>query len=140
MNAPNHHFPLPPVALVSGLGAVVAGEKLGAAAALARLSALPHLICHSAFLIDRLASAAAAPKSLARSAKDIKHFDVAELFAFVVPARVATPTPAGFARALAVERGENDSQTLLNVVDDLLARVSNRNYPLLREAAETAKM
>ncbi len=138
MNAPNHNFPLPPVALVAGLGAVVAGEKLGAAAALARLSALAHLICHSTFLIDRLASAAAAPKSLARSAKDIKHYDVAELFAFVVPARVATPTPAGFARALGVERGENDSQTLLNVVDDLLARLSNRNYPLLREAAETA--
>ena len=123
---------------MAGLGAIVAGEKLGAAAALARLSALPHLICHSAFLVDRLAATAAAPKSLVRSAKDIRHFDVAELFAFVVPARVATPTPAGFARALGVERGDTESLTLQFVVDDLLARISNRNYPHLREAAETA--
>ncbi len=138
MNKALHNFPLPPVALIAGLGATVAGEKLGAAAALARLSALPHLICHAAFLIDRLAATAAAPKSLVRSAKDIRHFDVAELFAFVVPARVATPTPSGFARALGVEHGETESEILLHVVDDLLARVSNRNYPLLREAAETA--
>ena len=138
MNILDHNFPLPPTALSQGLGAVVSGDKLGAAAALARLSALPHLICHSAFLIDRLGATAAAPKSLIRAAKEIRHFDVAELFAFVVPARIATPTPSGFARALAVEQGESESKTLVAVVEDLLARVSNRNYPLLREAAETA--
>lgn len=138
MNIADHNFPLPPVALSHGLGAVVSGEKRGAAAALARLSALPHLICHASFLIDRLGAAAAAPKSLIRAAKDIRHFDVAELFAFIVPARIATPTPTGFARSLALEPGANDTETLVTVVEDLLARVSNKNYPLLREAAETA--
>ena len=138
MNIANHNFPLPPTALPHGLGATIAGEKLGAAAALARLSALPHLICHSAFLVDRLGAAAAAPKSLIRAAKDIRHLDVAELFAFIVPARVATPTPTGFALALAVDLADTETETLQRVVDDLLARVSNRNYPLLREAAETA--
>jgi ATP-dependent DNA helicase DinG len=138
VNFADHKFPLPPTALGVGLGAYIAGEKLGAAAALARLSALPHLVCHSAFLIDRLGATAAAPKSLIRAAKDIRHFDVAELFAFIVPARVATPTPVGFARSLAIEPLANDGETLIAVVEDLIARVSNRNYPLLREAAETA--
>lgn len=138
MNIIDKYIPLPPTALGLGIGAVIAGEKLGAAVALARLSALPHLVCHSAFLIDRLAAQAAAPRSLIRSAKDIRHFDVAELFAFVVPARVATPTPTGFARALAVEVADHESETLLAVVNDLLSRIANRNYPLLREAAETA--
>ncbi len=138
MGLTNHVLNLPPTALSSGLGATVAGQKLGAAAALARLSALPHLICHAGFLIDRLGAAAAAPKSLISAAKHIKHFDVAELFAFIVPARVATPTPSGFARSLSVEIGQTEADTLIAVVNDLLERVSNRNYPLLREAAEAA--
>jgi ATP-dependent DNA helicase DinG len=138
VNSLDHKFPLAPAALVSGLGAVVAGEKLGAAAALARLSALPHLVCHASFLIDRLAASSAAPRSLSRAAKDKRHYDVAELFAFVVPARVATPTPAGFARSLSLPKADTETDTLLSVVDDLLARLSNRNYPLLREAAEAA--
>jgi ATP-dependent DNA helicase DinG len=138
VNFADHKFPLPPAALGAGLGASVAGEKLGAAAALARLSALPHLVCHASFLIERLAATAAAPRSLVRAAKDQRHYDVAELFAFVVPARVATPTPTGFAKSLGVVLGETETETLSAVVEDLLQRLSNRNYPLLREAAEIA--
>jgi ATP-dependent DNA helicase DinG len=138
VNIANHKFSFPPTALVAGLGASIAGEKLGAAAALARLSALPHLVCHASFLIERLAATATAPRSLARAAKDQRHFDVAELFAFVVPARIATPTPTGFAKSLNVELAATETETLNAVVEHLLHRVSNRNYPLLREAAETA--
>ncbi|MDE2445523.1 MAG: ATP-dependent DNA helicase [Alphaproteobacteria bacterium] len=138
VNATDHKLPLPPVAIGQGLGAVVGGERLGAAAALARLSATPHLICHAHFLIERLGAAASAPKSLIRAAREQRHFDVAELFAFVVPARIATPTPSGFARALAVEPTETETETALAVVDDLLQRLYNKNYPLLREAAELA--
>jgi ATP-dependent DNA helicase DinG len=137
LTAPNN-FPLPPAALSIGLGASIGTEKLGAAAALARLSALPHLVCHASFLIERLGSSAGAPRSLTRAAKDQRHFDVAELFAFVVPARTATPTPIGFAKALQLETLMGDQETLLLVVNDLLSRLSNRNYPLLREAAENA--
>jgi ATP-dependent DNA helicase DinG len=138
VNAPDHKTSFPPVAIGHGLGAAVGGEKLGAAAALARLSASPHVICHAHFLIERLGAAASAPKSLIRAAREQRHFDVAELFAFVVPARIATPTPLGFARSLAVEPVENDTDTLLAVIEDLLMRLSNKNYPLLREAAELA--
>ena len=44
---------LPAAATPAPQGAVVAGEPLGAASALARLGAAPHLICHSAFFIER---------------------------------------------------------------------------------------
>ncbi len=64
--------------------------------------------------------------------------DVAELFAFVCPARMATPTPAGFARSLALDPLPNDLETLHLVADELLSRLSNRHYPAPREAAEIA--
>ena len=134
----DHALTWPPVALASGLGATLAGEKLGAASALARLSAVPHLLCHAAFLIERLGQQAQAPKSLTRSARDQRHLDVAELFAFVTPARPATPTPLGLARALGVEQGVTEAETLTRVAEDLLARLESRTYPFLREAAETA--
>ena len=129
---------LPPTAVPASLGAVLGGENLGATSALARLGAAPYLICHSAFFIGRLASQAAATKSLVRAAREQKHFDVAELFAFVVPARIATPTPSGFARSLGIELETDESSTLQGVADDLLKRLSSPNYPFLREAAEVA--
>ncbi|MEP6828101.1 MAG: hypothetical protein ABJA10_08505, partial [Aestuariivirga sp.] len=138
MNAFSPETQLPPAAVPAAQGAVLTGESLGAAAALARLGAMPHLICHSAFMIERLAQQAAATKALSRSAREQKHFDVAELFAFVTPARVATPTPAGLARSLGVEQGGDDSETLKAVAEDLLRRLTSPNYPFLREAAEAA--
>jgi ATP-dependent DNA helicase DinG len=134
----DYPFALPPAAVPAALGAIVAGESLGAAAALARLSAMPHLICHSGFFIERLAQQVAAPKSLSRAAREQKHFDVAELFAFVVPARMATPTPKAFARSLGVDVGETDGETLSNVASDLLRRLTSKTYPFAREAAEAA--
>src|SRR4051812_12874830 len=112
--------PAVPLATALGQGAMVAGERLGAAPALARLAAIPHLICHSAFLIERLGAQAQAPKSLIRAAREQRHFDAAELFAFVTPARPATPTPNGLARALGLDEAKTEGETLRAVVEDLL--------------------
>ena len=48
----------------------------------------------------RLGFAAGVNRAELRAAQEQKHFDVAELFAFVCPAREAVPTPRGLARAL----------------------------------------
>ena len=125
-------------AVASGMGAVIGGEPMEPAHALAALAARPHLICHSAFLIERLGLAAQASRAEIRAARDQRHYDVAELFAFTCPARFATPTPTGFARSLALEPGRDDSETLRLIADDLLARLANKHYPLLRETAENA--
>ena len=121
-----------------GMGAVISSQRLEPGDALARLATAPHLICHATFLIERLGFAANAPRSTIRAARDQRHLDVAELFAFVCPARFATPTPAGLARSLALEPGSDDEETLRLVADDLLQRLANRHYPLIREAAENA--
>jgi ATP-dependent DNA helicase DinG len=125
-------------AVSSGMGAIIAGEPLEPDKALARLAAEPHLICHASFLIERLGVAANASRTIIRAARDQRHFDVAELFAFTCPARFATPTPTGFARSLALEPGDNDEETVRLIADDLLQRLGNRHYPLLRETAENA--
>jgi ATP-dependent DNA helicase DinG len=126
------------IAVASGMGAIIGGEPMEPAHALERLAAAPHLICHSAFLIERLGVAAQASRAQIRAAREQRHFDVAELFAFTCPARFATPTPSGLARSLALEPGKNDSETLQLIADDLLQRLSNRHYPLIRETAENA--
>ena len=138
MNAFDAQLTLPATAVPAALGAVLGGEALGAASALARMAAAPYLICHSAFFIERLAQQAGATKSLVRAAREQKHFDVAELFAFVVPARMATPTPSGLARSLSVARGADEGATLQAVAEDLLQRLSSTSYPHQREAAEAA--
>ena len=127
-----------PTAVGSGMGAVISGGMVEPGAALARLAAEPHLVCHATFLIERLGFAAGAPRSAIRAAREQRHFDVAELFAFVYPARFATPTPTGFARSLALEPGASDSDTLRLAAEDLLQRLANRHYPLARESAENA--
>ena len=127
-----------PTAVGSGMGAVISGGMVEPGAALARLAAEPHLVCHATVLIERLGFAAGAPRSAIRAAREQRHFDVAELFAFVCPARFATPTPTGFARSLALEPGASDSDTLRLAAEDLLQRLANRHYPLLRESAENA--
>ena len=125
-------------AVASGMGAVIGGEPMEPAHALAALAARPHLICHSAFFIERLGVAAQAPRATVRAAREQHHFDVAELFAFVCPARFATPTPVGFARSLALDPGDDDEETLRLIADDLLNRLASKHYPLLRETAENA--
>jgi len=127
-----------PAAILRGVSLITGeGETLSAEEGLARLSGEAHLVCHTAFLVERLVNASSAPRGLARAAREQKHLDVAELFAFVCPARFATPTPLGLARSLAVELGESELETLRLVAQDLLARLANRHYPHIRETAET---
>jgi ATP-dependent DNA helicase DinG len=125
-------------AVAHGMGASIGGRRVDPGPALALLAEAPHLICHSAFLIERLGLAAEAPRAAVRAAREQRHYDVAELFAFVCPARFAIPTPGGLARSLALEPGNDDGETLRLIADDLLNRLAARHYPLLRETAETA--
>ncbi len=128
-----------PTAVMRGVSLYVgARELLSAEEGLARLGAEPHLLCHAAFLIERLGNSSSAPRGTVRIAREQKHFDVAELFAFVCPARFATPTPLGLARSLALEPEASEVETLRLVAQDLLARLANRHYPHIRETAETA--
>ena len=127
-----------PVAVMSGMGAIISGERIAAGEALTRLAQQPHLVCHAAFLVERLGLAAGANRAAIRAAREQRHCDVAELFAFVCPARFATPTPAGLARSLALQPDDSDAETLTLIADDLLQRLANRHYPLIRETAETA--
>ena len=66
--------------------------------------------------------ASQAPRAAVRAAREQRHFDVAELFAFVCPARFATPTPVGFARSLALDPGADDEETLRLIAEDRRSR------------------
>ena len=125
-------------AVASGMGAIIGGEPMEPAHALAALSARPHLICHSAFLIERLGVAAQGARATVRAAREQRHFDVAELFAFVCPARFAIHTPSGLARSLALDPGTDDAETVRLIAEDLLNRLSSKHYPMIRETAENA--
>ena len=58
-------------AVASGMGAVIGGDPMEPAHALAALAATPHLICHSAFFIERLGVAAQAPRATVRAAREL---------------------------------------------------------------------
>jgi ATP-dependent DNA helicase DinG len=129
---------LPPTMIGTGLGALAAGERLTPAAALKRLAAAPHLTCHAGFLAERLALAAGSARKETRAALDQRHFDVAELFAFVCPAITAVPTPKGLARALSLPLQDEDDAVLRNLAAELLRRLENPRFPFIRETAEHA--
>jgi ATP-dependent DNA helicase DinG len=142
MDAALANLKLPPAAAGGGLGMVVAENGvrslLEAREALEALARRPHLVCHATFLIGRLALAAEAGGEAVGRARERPHFDVCELFAFVLPARFATPTPRGLARALGLASEAEDCALLGDIAEDLLRRVSSPNYPNLRETAEVA--
>ncbi len=119
--------------ILSGHGATINGAQFAPAEALRALTEQPHLTCHSGFLIERLGFAAGAKRSEVRAALEQKHCDVAELFAFTCPAQMAVPTPKGLARALLL-----DSDGLTFIADELLRRLADPRYPLIRETAEVA--
>ncbi|HTN98619.1 MAG TPA: ATP-dependent DNA helicase, partial [Nordella sp.] len=128
-----------PVAVLDGIALKLGPNKrLEAAEALTHLIREPHLVCHSAFVIERLGFAAEAPRMVIRQAREQKHADVAELFAFVCPARFATPTPKGLGRALGLDTAIEETELLRAIADDLLAKLASPNYPLTRETAEIA--
>ncbi|MFZ5672035.1 MAG: ATP-dependent DNA helicase [Pseudomonadota bacterium] len=128
-----------PAAVLDGIALKLGPNKrVEAAEALTHLIREPHLLCHSAFVIERLGFAAEAPRAVIRQAREQKHVDVAELFAFVCPARFATPTPKGLARALGLDIRMEETELLRAIADNLIGRLASPNYPLIREAAENA--
>jgi ATP-dependent DNA helicase DinG len=132
-----------PVAVLDGIGALVAEPgrapvRLQAGATLARLQATAHLVCHAGYLIDRLAFVAEAPRDASDRARQQRHLDLAELFAFAAPAVVATPTPDGIARALGLAPLVDPAATVRMAAESLLARLADHRYPDGREAAEVA--
>ena len=72
-----------PAAALAGIQLLTGNGSLAAGEGLARLAEEPHLLCHGAFLAERLGLAAEAPRQAVRAARQQRHFDVAELFAFV---------------------------------------------------------
>ncbi len=132
-----------PVAVSDGVTAIIAStsgdiQQLDAPRALSRLAAEPHIVCHAGFLISRLSFAAGSPRDQGAVALTHRHLDTAELFAFTVPALMATPTPKGFARALGLPPSPDETNTLSNVVKELLARLASPKFPDPRETASTA--
>src|SRR5947209_12665010 len=134
--------PFAPAAALSGVSLLVESDDgplcLNAGEALARLARGPHLVCHAAFTADRLALAGDAPRGLVRAAREQRHFDVAELFAFICPAHFAIPTPQGFARSFGLEIAGDELAILKSLVPHLLDRLAHSAYPNARETAETA--
>ena len=63
-----------PVAVLDGIALKLGpGRRVEAAEALTHLIREPHLICHSAFVIERLGFAAEAPRAVIRQAREQKH-------------------------------------------------------------------
>jgi hypothetical protein len=102
--------------------------RLEARAALERLANRAHLVCHAGYLVDRLALVAEAPRGLSARARDQRHLDVAELFAFAAPAVVATPTPDGIVRALGLAPLADPVATLRLAAETLIARLADPHY------------
>ena len=132
-----------PAVVLSGADALWsdgAGEmhKLQAGEALKKLTDAPHLVCHAAFLINRLRLGAKASDKVAKAAAECPHLDLAELYAFVHPARFALPTPSGLERALGLEPSDNGPGRLMAIAREMLKTLSASDYPAPREAATIA--
>ena len=60
----------PDLIVGTSMGAIIGGAPMEPVHALAALAAKPHLICHSAFFIERLGIAAQAPRGAVRAARE----------------------------------------------------------------------
>ncbi len=99
-------------------------EKLDSKQGLARLIKTLHLICHSAFTLNRLVRIANASQNQFQSARSQRHLDLAELYAFCYPARFAAPTPQGILTASGLDdTGElEDLQKVAHGLLDILRK------------------
>lgn len=132
-----------PVVVINATGALVeqAGcepEQVSAQAALELLATRPCLICHATYLVERLGAGTPVDGQLFEKARDQRHFDVCELFAFVAPAQMATPTPQGIARALNLRVKASPTQMLRDITSTLLEKLSQKYWPHPRETGEIA--
>jgi ATP-dependent DNA helicase DinG len=133
---------LPSLAM-SGAGAVrrapdTSPQLVAAAAALDHLAREPHLVCHATFTLSRLVLGAHAGDQQARIASGPAHLDIAELYAFVHPARFGLPTPGGLARAIGLEGGGDSSELIVAIARHLLASLGDIGRTAAREAAQIA--
>ena len=113
-------------------------RRIAALDALNNLRTGPHVICHAGLLFARLGFASDAAATAVSAAREQQHLDVAELFAFAVPALAATPTPHGFARALGLPAAPDSVDAVRQVVAELLSRLADPAYPSPRETATAA--
>lgn len=91
-----------------------------------------HLACHIGFTARRLGLSEPGRRATGLPA----HLDVAELFAFVHPARPIIPSPLGLARALGLERPasiEDMALMLPTAADQLLADIARKSEADLDE-------
>jgi ATP-dependent DNA helicase DinG len=118
-------FPLPPLALHATHGGIWLAERGRGVRGMARGEAIalaaerPLVMLNAPLVGQRLGYA------------EISGLDLLELFAFILPARFAVPTPAGMARALGIDPPEDDASataTLLDIADALLGTVE-RDWP-----------
>ena len=116
-------------AIVAGTGgAALCGadgtlEELTRSAAAERFKTEPHLVCHAGFTARRLGLS-----EVGRRATGLPpHADVAELYAFVRPARPIIPSPAGLARGLGLD--------VPKTLEDAVVVVAEAARRLLQEIA-----
>ena len=138
--------PLALAALVAAPGGAARLEPGGAAVRLARSEAAarlkgePHLVCHAGFTARRLGLSEPGRRATGLP----PHLDVAELFAFVHPARPIIPSPAGLARALGLDQPatpEASAATLVAAAQRLIADLkglAGRNADEARALAAAA--
>ncbi len=132
---------LPASIVQDGVKAVVHSANgptsvLKAGDALAHLAETPHLVCHRTFLVNRLAAACGNRAEVKAAALTKSHFDVAELFAFVRPAQMALPIPAGLGAAVGLKPDEPDIDLLWEIAARLLGSLTSPDYPHLRETTQ----
>ena len=136
-----------PVVIADALGADIwqpssrqqqEGQRYERGEAIRFLGQTPSIICHATYLVERLGSGKNTNKKAIQQARDTRHFDVCELFAFVVPGVTTTPTPDGLAKALDIPPQISQIETLKSVVAALVGRLSSPRYPHIRETAEIA--
>ncbi len=107
-----------------------------ARSALLRLEERPHLLCHAVLLGGRLALMAG--RRGPGEAPMVRHFDVAELFAFVLPATGVSPLPSAMGAILGLEISDTEPDDLRRLAAALLARAASPELHAPRQAMELA--
>jgi len=128
-----------PVLVTDGRGARVkrvddTRETIDAATALSRLIEHPHIICHSAFTLNRLVRIAKASQNQFQSARNQRHLDIAELYAFCFPSRFAAPTPSGIIKSSGVDINLDEILATedLHLIAKKLLEILERQKPLIK--------
>ncbi len=107
-----------------------------ARSALLRLGERPHLLCHAILLGSRLALMTGRRKTGAE--QTVRHFDLAELFAFTMPAVATSPLPSTMGGVLGLEISDTDPDDLRRLAGALLAHVASPKLHAPRQALELA--